>query len=158
MEALSSDIRQALRALRRSPGFAAAAIGILALGLAASTAVFSVADAILFRPLTYDRPGQLVSIAEMIPQYSHLYPRIPVKAQHYYEWRERCRSFADLAILDSGSLNLTADDGRPERLGMMRASVNLLPMLGVRPLLGRHFNEEEDRPGNDRVVIITDRL
>src|SRR6266849_8305724 len=106
MEALFSDIRQALRALGRNPGFSAAAIWILALGLAANTAVFSVADAVLFRPLGYDRPNQLVAIAETIPKYSHIYPRIPVNAAHYFEWRSRCRSFADLAIMDGGSLNL----------------------------------------------------
>jgi predicted permease len=158
METLFPEVRQALRSLRRSPGFAAAAIGILALGLAASTAVFSVADAVLFRPLAYDRPEQLVAIAEMIPQYSQLYPRIPVNAKHFYEWRSRCRSFADLAMLDSGTMNLTTDDGPPERLGRAQVSANLLPMLGVRPLLGRYFTEEEDRPGNDRVVILTDGL
>src|SRR5215510_2880267 len=129
MEALLSDIRQALRALRRSPGFSAATMGILAPGLAATTAVFSIADAVLFRPLGYDRPGQLVAIAETIPKYSHLYPRIPVNAAHYYEWRARCCSFADLAIMETGSMNLTADNGPPERLGMARVSANLLPLL-----------------------------
>src|SRR5678815_3063427 len=103
METFVADLRQALRALKNSPGFAAAAVGILALGFAASTAVFSVADAVLFRPL--DRPEQLVAIAEMIPQYSRLYPRIPVNARHFYEWRERCHSFAGLAIMEGGSLN-----------------------------------------------------
>src|SRR5262249_50921281 len=77
---------------------------------------------------------------------------------HYYEWRKRCRSFADLAIMNSGSMNLTAQDGPPERLGMALVSANLLPMLGGHPLLGRHFTEEEDRPGSDRVVILTDAL
>ena len=158
MDGVLADIRQALRTLRRSPGFAAAAVGILGLGLAASTAVFSVADAVLFRPLAYDRPEQLVALAEVIPQYSKLYPRVPVKAQHYYAWRDRCRSFADLAVMDSGSTNLTTDDGPPERIGRALVSANLLPLLGVRPALGRNFNEEEDRPGNERVVIITDGL
>lgn len=158
MDALLSDVRQALRALRSNPGFAAAAVGILALGLAASTAVFSVADAVLFRPLAYDRPQDLVELNEVIPQYSRLYPHIPVAARHYYEWRERCRSFADLAIMDSGAVNLTVDDGPPERLGVARVSANFLPLLGAHPVLGRNFNTDEDRPGNDRVVVITDGL
>ena len=159
MDGLFADIRQALRGLRRSPGYAIAAIGILAVGLAANTAVFSVADAVLFRPLTYLRAQELVELNEVIPQYSRLYPRIPVNARHYFEWRQRCRSFADLAIMgDSGSIGLTADDGPPERLGVARVSANFLPLLGVHPLLGRNFNDEEDRPGNDRVVVITDRL
>src|SRR6266481_1084215 len=159
MDGLLADIRQALRGLSRSPGYAVAAVGILAIGLAANTAVFSVADAVLFRPLTYFRPQELVELNEVIPQYSHLYPRIPVNARHYFEWRQRCRSFADLAIMgDSGSIGLTADDGPPERLGVARVSANFLPLLGVHPPLGRNFNDEEDRPRSDRVVVITDRL
>src|SRR5262245_39797249 len=149
-----ADVRQALRALRRSPMFAVAAIGILALGLAANTAVFSIADAVLFRPLAYHHPEQLVLISEMIPQYSHLYPPIPVNAAHYFEWLNRCRSFLDLAILDWGAMNLTGIDGPPDRFGSLRVSTNFLPLLGVRPLLGRNFTEAEDRPGADRVVII----
>src|SRR5258706_10750272 len=92
MDTLLADIRQALRQLKRSPGFAIAAVGILALGLAANTAVFSVADAILFRPLAFDRPGQLVTMSEVIVQFSNLYPRLPVNAMHFLEWQKRCRS------------------------------------------------------------------
>lgn len=158
MDALLSDVRQALRALRSNPGFAAAAVGILALGLAASTAVFSVADAVLFRPLAYDRPQELVELHEVIPQYSHLYPHVPVAARHYYEWRERCRSFAGMAIMESAAANLTVDDGPPERLGVARVSANFLPLLGAHPALGRNFNDDEDRPGNDRVLVMTDSL
>src|SRR5436190_16922221 len=128
MDALFFDIRQALKSLWRCPGFTTAAVGILALGLAANTAVFSVADAVLFRPLEYDRPEQLVSIAEVVPQYSHLYPRLPVSAHHFYQWRERCRSFADLALIDGGSTNLTTADGPPERIGVVAVSANFLPM------------------------------
>src|ERR1700682_1895178 len=156
METLIADLRQALRILRRNPGFALAAVGILAVGLAANTAVFSVADGVLFRSLAYTHPEQLVTIAEMIPQYSHLYPKIPVDAKHFHQWRARCRSFADLGLMQAGSTNLTGNDGPPERLGIERVSANLLPLLGVRPLLGRYFTSEEDRPGNERVVIITE--
>ena len=158
MDSLIADLRQALRILRRNPGFALAAVGILAVGLAANTAVFSVADGVLFRPLVYTRPEQLVTIAEMIPQYSHLYPRIPVNAKHFFEWRTRCRSFADLGLMQDGSTNLTGNEGPPERLGIERVSANLLPLLGVRPLLGRYFTPEEDRRGNEHVAIITEGL
>ena len=155
MQALLADLRQALRGLRRSPGFAAAAIAILALGLAATTAVFSVADAVLFRPLPYQQPQQLVAINEVIPQLSQRYPSLPVNAKHFYEWQARCRSFADLAILTNGSLNLTGNEGPAMRLSKKSISWNLLPLLGVQPLLGRNFTTEEDRPNNDHVVILT---
>src|SRR5579864_3909128 len=155
METLIADLRQTIRGLRRSPGFAAAAIGILAVGLAANTAVFSVADAVLFRPLTYRSPQELVAINEVIPQFSQRYPRLPVNAKHFYEWKARCRSFADLAIRTNGSLNLAGNEGPPERLSVERVSWNFLPLLGVQPMLGRNFTTEEDRPNNDRVVILT---
>jgi predicted permease len=155
METLIADLRQAFRGLRRSPGFAAVAIAILALGLAATTAVFSVADTVLFRPLPYQRPQQLVAIHEVIPQLSQRYPSLPVNAKHFFEWQARCRSFADLAILREGAMNLTGNEGPPMRLSVKRISWNLLPLLGVQPLLGRNFTTEEDRPNNDHVVILT---
>jgi len=158
MDTLLADIRQALRQLKRSPGFAVAAVGILALGLAANTAVFSVADAVLFRPLAYEKPQSLVTISEVIPQLSNLYPQLPVNSFHFLEWQARCRSFSDLALLRDLTLNLTGQDGPPERLGAERVTANLLPMLGVRPTLGRNFTPEEERPGNDREVILTDTL
>src|SRR5438477_12993643 len=101
METLLADFRQAIRGFTRSPGFATAAIAVLALGLAGNTAIFSVADAILFKPLAYERPEQLVAINEVIPQFSKMYPRLPVNAAHFFEWRTRTRSFADLAILQN---------------------------------------------------------
>src|SRR5258706_269459 len=158
MDTLLADIRQALRQLKRSPGFALAAVGILALGLAANTAVFSVADAVLFRPLAFDRPGQLITVSEVIPQLSNLYPHLPVNSFHFLEWQSRCRSFADMALLRDLTLNLTGQDGPPERLGAERVSANLLPLLGVRPVLGRNFTAEEDRPKYDREIILTDSL
>ena len=154
METLLADIRQTIRGFARTPGFAAAAIAVLALGLAGNTAIFSVADAILFKPLAYEHPEQIVAINEVIPQFSKKYPLLPVNAAHFFEWGTRTRSFADLAILQNGSLNLTGNDGPPERLGVEYASANLLPLMGVRPMLGRNFTEEEDRPNNNRVVIL----
>jgi len=158
METLVADIRQALRGLGRTPGFAAAAIGILALGIAANTAVFSVADAVLFRPLPYQHPEQLVLVDEVIPQLSNLYPELPVNAKHFFEWKTRASSFADMAIMRDSSVNLTGINGPPERLGIENASANLLPVLGVHLLLGRNFTAAEDHPGNNRVVILTEPL
>ncbi len=158
METLTADLRLALRSLARAPGFAAAAIGILALGIAANTAVFSVADAVLFRPLAFDHAEQLVLIDEVLPRFSHLYPRLPVNAKHFLDWKARTHSFQDLAIYRDGGINLTGNDGPPERLGLVRTSANLLSVLRVPLLLGRNFTAEEDRPGSDRVVILSEPL
>src|SRR5579872_141153 len=155
MDTLSGDARLALRTLRQNPGFTIASIAILAIGIAANTAVFSVADAVLFRPLPYENPEQLMALSEMIPQYSHLYPRIPVNAAHYYAWRERTRTFADLAIMQDGALNLTSGDGPPERLKTELVSSNTLPLLGVKPFLGRDFTAADDEPKNNRVVLLS---
>ena len=158
MEMLLADLRQSLRSLRRAPGFAIAAIGILALGIAANTAVFSVADAVLFRPLPYDHPEQLVLLNEVIPRFSHLYPALPVNAKHFFEWKARTRSFADMAIMRNGGVNLTGNNGPPEHMAIESVSANTLPLLGAQLLLGRNFRADEDRPNNNRVVILTEHL
>lgn len=158
METLLADIRQALRGLSRTPGFAAAAIGILALGIAANTAVFSVADAVLFRPLPYQHPEQLVLINEVIPRFKNVYPVLPVNSRHFDAWSAHSRSFTGMAILRDNGINLTGHDGPPEQLGVENVSANLLPVLGTQLLLGRNFTAAEDRPGNNRVVILTEPL
>src|SRR5689334_4247298 len=108
METLLTDIRQAWRGLARTPGFTAAAIGVLALGIAANTAVFSIANAVLFRPLPYQHPEQLVLLNEIIPRLTNVYPFLPVNARHFYTWKERSTSFADMAILHDDAANITA--------------------------------------------------
>jgi putative ABC transport system permease protein len=158
METLLADIRQAVRGFTRTPGFAIAAIGILAIGIAANTAVFSVADAVLFRPLPYQNPEQLVLLNEVIPRFTNMYPSLPVNAKHFLEWKANVRSFSGMSILHDGAVNLTGNDGPPERLGLENTSADLLPVLGVQPLLGRNFSPAEDRPGNNRVVILTEQL
>lgn len=158
METLVADVRQAFRALNRTRGFAGAAIGILALGIAANTAVFSLADAILFRPLPFQNPEQLVLLNEIIPRFTNVYPVLPVNARHFYIWKERSRSFTGTAILRSNTANMTASGGPPEHLAVEDVSFNFLPLLGIQPLIGRNFIAEEDRPGNDRVVILTEPL
>jgi hypothetical protein len=98
-----------------------------------------VTNAALFRPLGFERPDQPMLINEIVPELIHLYPRLPVNAKHFFEWKARMHSFADVAILDSGGVNLTGKDGPPERVGVGRVSFNFFPVLGVRPLLGRRF-------------------
>ena len=158
METLLADIRQAVRSLTRSPGFAIAAIGILALGIAANTAVFSVADAVLFRPLPYQNPEQLMLLNEVIPRFSNVYPSLPVNAKHFLEWKANARSFSGISILHDSAVNLTGNDGPPESIGVENISYDFLPVLGVQPLVGRNFSAADDRPGNNRVVILTESL
>jgi len=156
METLLTDIRQSLRGLGYTPGFTVTAVGILALGIAANTAFFSVADAVLFRPLPYEHPEQLMVLNEIIPKITNVAPLLPANASHFYAWKQRSRSFADMGIFREGGADLTSADSPPQHLAVEDVSFNLLPLLGAQPLMGRNFTAEEDHPGNERVVILTE--
>jgi len=154
---LGNDLRHAWRALRHNPGFSALAVATLAFGIGANTAIFSVVDGILLRPLGYGDEDRLVAIHEVVPKFSHLAPRIPVNAMHFIEWRKSVHAFERLALIGGIDLNLT-QAGEPERLPAARVSPSLFPMLGARTQLGRTFVEEEDQPGRDHVVVLSDGL
>ncbi|MGI8961090.1 MAG: ABC transporter permease [Bryobacteraceae bacterium] len=154
---LRGDFRFALRTLCKNLAFSLVAIATLALGIGANTAIFSVVDAVILRPLTYREPQQLFVIHEIVPKFAAMAPLVPVNAMHFREWRKTARSFDDLALLGGITLNLTGS-GEPERLPAARVSYSLFQMLGVRPQLGRSFLREEDHPGRDRVVIVSDEL
>jgi putative ABC transport system permease protein len=151
------DIRYALRTLARNPGFAAVAILTLALGIAANTAIFTVFDGVLLRPLPYPQPERLVAVQEVVPKFEKYGSTLPVNAWHFREWRKQTRSFEGLALLSGTSFTLTSS-GEPERIDGARVSSSLFPMLGIQAALGRTFLEEEDHPGRDHVVVISDRL
>lgn len=143
--------------LSKNPGFSAIAIATLALGIGANTAIFSVVDGVILRPLAYPDADRLVSIHEVVPKFSHIAPLLPVNAMHFREWRKNVRSFDQLALLGSVNFNLTGA-GEPERIHGARVSPALFEMLGVRPQLGRLFSQAEDQPGRDRVVLLNDEL
>jgi putative ABC transport system permease protein len=154
---IGNDLRHALRTIRRNPGFGAIAIGTLAFGIGINTAIFSVFDGILLRPLGYGDESRLMAIHEVVPKFSHLAPRLPVNAMHFVAWRQSVGAFEQLAMIGGTSLNLTGA-GEPERLMTAQVTPNLFPMLGARTQLGRTFLEGEDRAGRDNVVILSDRL
>jgi len=151
---LGSDLRCALRAMRRNPGFSAVAIATLAFGIGANTAIFSVVYGVLIRPLGYGDENRLVAIHEVMPRFSHLAPRVPVNAMHFHEWRKRVSAFESLALIGGIRMNLTGA-GEPERLEVARVSPDLFHMLGARTQLGRTFLEEEDQSGRDDVLVLS---
>ena len=151
------DIRYALRTLARNPGFAAVAILTLALGIGANTAIFTVFNGVLLHPLPYPQPDRLVAIQEIVPKFARYGATLPVNSWHFREWRKQNRSFDSLALLSGVNFTLTSA-GEPERLDGARVSSSLFPMLGIQAALGRTFLEEEDQPGHDHVVVISDRL
>jgi putative ABC transport system permease protein len=152
-----SDMRYALRTLARNPGFAAVAVLTLALGIGANTAIFSVFNAVLLHPLPYAEPGKLVAIEEVVPKFSRFGPSLPVTAWHFREWRKQSRAFEQFALVGDIGYTLTGG-GDPLRLAGGRVSASLFPMLGIQARLGRTFREDEDQPGRDQVVVLSDSL
>ncbi len=152
-----NDIRLALRSIIREPGFVAVVILGLAIGIGANTAIFSVVNGILLRPLPYPESDRLATISEVVPKISQLYPKLPANLYHFHEWRKRCSSLERLAAMQPLTLNVTGGE-QPELIRAARVSASLFDVLGVRPELGRTFLEDEDRDGQDRVVILADSL
>jgi putative ABC transport system permease protein len=156
MESIGRDIRYSFRSLRQAPAFAAAAILTLALGIGANTAIFSIAHAVLLRPLPFNDPQQLVQVWENNRQRND--PRYGVAPGNFSDWRTRNTVFQQMAAYATYlSMNLTGQ-GEPARLQGARVSANLFPLLGIAPALGRNFLDEEDRPGGNRVAVLAHTL
>ena len=153
MGTIFTEIRYGLRNLLKHPGFTAMVVITLALGIGANTAIFSLVNALLLRPLPYQNPDQLVWISEISPQRKG--EMIP--AAHFLEWAEQSQTLEKIAVYGERNLALTSA-GDPERLDGGAVSAGFFPMLAVQPLLGRAFLPTEDRPGGDRVVVISHRL
>src|SRR3989442_1613954 len=144
------DLRYAMRMMRKSPGFTAVAVLSLALGIGANTAIFSVVNGVLLRPLPFRDPGRLMMLDEKwLPRFPHF----EATPTDFLSWREQSRSFDQIAAFVGVAFNLTSDD-RSERISGARVSANLPSLLGVEPVLGRSFTPEEDTEGNDRVVLL----
>ncbi|MEE9235056.1 MAG: ABC transporter permease [Candidatus Acidoferrales bacterium] len=150
METLWQDLRYGARMLTRNPGFTAVAVLTLALGIGANTAIFSVVNAVLLRPLPYKNPERLVMIRDVQPQTGDT----PGSFPEYLDWKEQIRIFDDVATYFNTAPTLLGE-GQPERFDGVRASASLLPLLGVEPVLGRNFLPEEEQPDGERVAMIS---
>ncbi len=143
------DVRYGCRNLLRTPGFTAIAVITLALGIGANTAIFSVVNAVLLRPLAYNDPDRLVTLLHNGSG--------PVAVANYIDWRDQSHSFEAMGAAEYWTPNLTGNDS-PEHLTGLHVTQNMLPMLGIQPLLGRLFVTGEDRKGSDHEVILSYRL
>jgi len=139
----------------KNPGFSVVAILALALGFGANTAIFSVVDAVIFRPLPFPQPNRLVAIWERNLKTGDDHDS--VMAGNYIDWRSRSQSFEEMSAHAGASVNLTGL-AEPERIRAARVSANLFQVLGVRPATGRLFLPDEDQPGHPRVVVISSHL
>jgi putative ABC transport system permease protein len=147
---LFQDLRFSLRLLRKNPGFAAVAISTLALGIGANTALFSVVNAVLLRPLPFRNPESLCLLTERLPTFPTLGP----SWQNFQDWRGQAQSFERIAAARNTTFTLTGA-GDPERLAGQMASADLFPLLGVSALRGHTFTADEDKPGAAPVALLS---
>jgi len=155
MENLIQDVRFGLRMLLRSPSFTIVAVGVLAVGIAAGTAIFSIVNAVLLRPLPYAEPDRLVLVQESLPK---LFLRTgAVSAAEFWDYKDGNSVFSNIACFATDNLNLTGQ-GEAARIQVARVSASLFPLLDVPPKIGRVFTPDEDQPGNEAVVLISERL
>ncbi|MFL6500783.1 MAG: ADOP family duplicated permease [Candidatus Udaeobacter sp.] len=147
---LSQDIRYAVRVLAKNPAFTIIAVIALALGIGANSAIFSVVDAVLLRPLPFKHPEQLVMLWENAAHQG--FPKNTPSPANFLDWQKQVQSFTGIAAMAERSFNLTGV-GEPERLGGRRVSANLFDLLGVPAMLGRTFVPEDDKAGTHVVLL-----
>jgi putative ABC transport system permease protein len=158
-DGLRQDMTFGVRMLRRQPGFTAVAVFALALGIGATTAIFSVVDAVLWRPLPFPHAERVMSLAEQRPRESRWFG--PIAPADFFDWRRDSRSFSSMAAYavqsPSGAYNLTGE-GEPERVRPLEVTAQFFDVIGVRPALGRGFRAQEETVGRHRVVLLSDGL
>ncbi len=148
-----TDLKYALRMLVKTPAFSILAVLTLALAIGANSAVFSVINAVLLRPLPYEKPAELVRVFGTQPQL----PKAPTSPANFLDWKEQNQVFARIATYVGQGFNLLGDN-KPERVRGARVSADLFDLLGVRPSVGRAFLAEEDQLGQNRVVVLSDEF
>src|SRR5581483_9485029 len=151
-EELGRDLRLAVRSLRRAPGYTAAAVIVLALGIGANTAIFSAVRAVLLDPLPFPQGDRLVLVHQATADGK--VPNAFVSVHEYHAYRERLRAVRDLVEYHRMSFTLLKQ-GEPDRVATGVVSANFFSMLGVRPLLGRTFVAQDDRHGAEPVLVLS---
>jgi len=155
LDALRQDVRFGVRALRRRPGFAAVAVLTLGVGMGATTAIFSLIDSVLLKPLPFHEPDRLTTVWEVRPRFNM--PRLEAATLNFVDWQDQVQSFESLAAYVNAFVNLTGS-GAPERLASSQVTPNLFPTLGVDPFIGRGFTAPEGSPGHTAVAILSHGL
>lgn len=156
LEQFTRDCLYSFRLLRRSPSFTVVAVLSLGIGIGSATAIFSLLNTIILKPLSYRNPEQLVTLREFVAPLSGTYPSLPVNYQHFLFWQQHARSFESLSAVQSGIEYLTGSE--PLKVGSAYLSVNWFATFATKPQVGRGFLPEEGRPGRGNVVVITDSL
>jgi putative ABC transport system permease protein len=147
------DLRFAFRSLRKQPGFTAIAVLTIALGVGANSAIFSVVDAVMLRPLPFLEANRVVVINEHTPQF----PTLSLSAENFRDVCAQARSFQACGAFRNTTFNLSGR-GEPQRIAAKMLTANLLPLLGIPPALGRSFSAREDAAGGPAVALLSDGL
>jgi predicted permease len=160
LESLALDLRFGIRALFRAPGFSLMAIAIMALGIGANVALFTIVRNVLLRPLPFNHPDQLVTLYEAEPQHKSPDPHLPVDFGSFAEWQQATQGVAQMAAVSPWQdVNVSADGGNlPEKVSAAWCSWQFFAVLGVTPTLGRRFTEQDDRPAAPSTVLISNSL
>jgi putative ABC transport system permease protein len=151
---LRQDVRYALRALRRTPAFTATALLLVAIGVGANTAAFSVTDFVLLRPLPFPEPDRLVKMWERVAGF----PRLELSPPNYLDWKRLTTSFSSMGAYWANASNMTVPGADPERVEGASITWDLLPTLGVAPAIGRAFTAAEDQENAAGTIILSDGL
>jgi putative ABC transport system permease protein len=154
VESIVGDVRFAFRTLGKSPSFTAVVVLTLALGIGANAAIFSFVDAVLLKPLPYPHPERIVSVWE---RDAAGFSNNPISTLNFLDWKRQNRCFEFLSAIALDTVTLT-DSGRPEELKVFRVSASYFKVLGVGATLGRTFVESEGEVGNDREVVLSNRI
>ncbi len=157
MQTLLDDLRYAVRQLRKSLGFAVTAVLTLALGIGATTAIFTLVYDVLLKPLPYSHPEQLVVMEEQVAEFRDIYPTLPMNANHFTSWQHHSQSFQAMALMKEASLPLGVG-GHPQQISVLNATPGIFSVLDSAPLLGRAFSTQEAQPGHEHVVVLMDSL
>ncbi len=155
MQTLWQDLRYGARMLMKNPGFALIAVLTLALGIGANTAIFTVLNAVVLRPLDFDHSERLVVCWESNPEKN--FPRLTVSAPNFTDWQKQQSVFEQMAALGDRELTLSGG-GAPEQVKGYAVTAGLFPLLRVKPALGRAFTAAEDHPGREQVVVLSHKL
>jgi predicted permease len=153
MRTFWQDLRYGARMLLKNPGFTLIAVLTLAIGVGANTAIFSVVNGVLLKPLPYREPERLIRVFER----SLTQPKFPMSGGNFQDYRDQNSTLSGLALYTRQDLELSQDD-KPERLAALRVSAGFFELLGAQPLLGREFRREDELPDNNQVVILSHGL
>ena len=156
LDALAQDLRYAFRGMHRNPGFATAAILSLAIGIGANTAIFSLVNSVLLKPLAYKDPQRVFAVGELLPHFFGQNP-IGVNPTHARAWAQKCPSLEQVALMRGNRADVAAG-GEPASFPSADVTSNLFSLLGVEPILGRTFLPEEEQQGSHRVVVLSESL